>query len=157
MNCDDVSCGSDTGKVWVGVKDLVLIPQSDLYEFVGQIANAHISTHYMRYEPMLQVVVLSALYHQRFSGDPILRLNDASLERGGYFDIELLWDRGEHSTHRLGTDIDIRANPRENPSTAIPEKNFREFELLAQRIGGCAERHKWSTLKQHYHVKFSGC
>ena len=29
---------------------------------------------------------------------PVLHLNDASLERGGYFDIQYLWNRGEHVT-----------------------------------------------------------
>ena len=84
---------------------------------------------------------------------PVLHLNDASLERGGYFDIQYLWNRGEHAEHRRGTVIDIRAN---NLPGAIPRGDFKDFELVARKYGAVARLHKQNSDKQHYHVRLFG-
>ena len=106
---------------------------------------------------IIKVTSLVSLYSIIFPGDPVLRLNDASLERGGLFDIKA--SQGEswvppHGTHRRGDIIDIRFNPNYNPDTAIPEVNRTKFTKLVRSIGGRARVHSPGTSNQHFHVKF---
>ena len=86
----------------------------------------------------------------------MLHVNDASLERGGLFDLSNNWSyqpKG-HKSHRRGIDVDIRANPDVYPKEAIPVRNFQEFEWIADEVGGAAEIHSRGEDNQHYHVVF---
>lgn len=148
--------GSDT--VWVGVKDLIELPGLDVYVLIPNMNDPkHPDNHYMTYTAMLRVMVLAALYHGQFPDDPLLHLNDASLERGGLFDYKAkdgaAW-KPPHETHREGIHIDIRANPNINPDTAIPLKNFNDFVEISKKAGGIARLHNVGTSTQHYHVRF---
>jgi len=151
--CVDGSCGEDTGKVWVGVKGLQSIG-SGPWELVGQ-DDAHPNNHHLAPAAYTKIARLAHLYRLQFPNDPALRLNDASLVRGGLFDIAYpartaFW-APPHQTHRRGTEIDMRANEFVNPD-AIPHRNYFEFEDIAIDVGCGAGMHSEFTRNQHYHV-----
>lgn len=156
---DGKSCQTEgPNMVWVGVKDLVPLPGSDVYVLLPNVNDPkHPDNHYMTYAAMLRVTSLAALYHGQFPDDPLLHLNDASLERGGLFDYKAkdgaAW-KPPHETHREGIHVDIRANPDINSDTAIPVKNFKDFVEIAKKAGGIAQLHNVGTSTQHYHVRF---
>lgn len=158
VECAHVRCRPATGKIWVGIKDLVSLYDTHLYSLVGR-SNSHPRNHHLTWEATGQAVWLAELYKARFPSDPTLRYNDASLERGGLFDLTNNWSRfpAGHERHRLGNILDVRANPAENPGSAIPELNFVEFQNLACKTGGKAGLHSRGLPNQHYHVEFTGC
>ena len=131
--CTDRTCtqqGPD--QVWVGVKDLMPLNSTPLYALVGSKA-VHPDNHYLTNSAQSQVVWLAQLYREELPNDPVLHLNDASLERGGLFDLSANWTtqpRG-HKTHRFGVAIDIRAN---SLPGAIPTKNFKSFQRYAREV-----------------------
>jgi len=148
--------GADT--VWVGLKGLIPLQPLSVYVLIAPNADDfHPNNHFMSSLGSERLAVLAALYNGKFPNDPVLYLNDASLERGGLFDISA--KRGSpwtapHRAHRLGTNIDVRANPESNPTTAIPSENFEDFEALAQIVGGTARLEYKGTDNQHYHLSF---
>lgn len=156
--CLNRNCGTADGKVWVGIKDLVSLYDTHLYRLVG-IQDSHPRSHYLTWDVTGSMVWLAELYKAEFPTDPVLHLNDASLERGGLFDLRYNWSQYPvgHERHRHGNIIDIVANPAIHPGMAIPERNFEEFEKLACRTGGVAEPHSRGSSNQHYHVEFTGC
>ena len=101
------------------------------------------------------MIWLAEVYRARVPTDPELRLNDASLERGGLFDIKYpartQWWTPPHKTHRRGSDIDIRANEFVH-TDAVPHRNYFEFEEIAIDVGCKAGMHSEFTTNQHYHV-----
>jgi len=148
-------------RVWVGVKDLVPLYGATLYALVGSDAY-HPDNHYLTSSAQSQVMWLVQLYRQRYPNDPVLHLNDASLERGGLFDIQYpgrgtTWWTPPHKTHRFGVEIDIRAN---SLSGAIPATNFKVFEGFVKRVGAStcpsAGPGYINTSNQHYHVCLMG-
>ena len=145
--------GPDT--VWIGIKNLLPLPANNIYVLIGD-NNAHPDNHYMTYQAHIKLMQLADLYRRRFPGDPLLHVNDASLERGGLFDLAHNWlykPRG-HKSHRRGESVDIRANPKKYPDSAIPERNFGEFKRITKRVGGSAEIHsEGDPLNQHFHVE----
>lgn len=155
--------GPDT--VWVGIKDLIDLPSLDVYALLPNDNDPkHPDNHYMTYTAMLRVTALAALYHGQFPDDPLLHLNDASLERGGIFDFKYegrsIWWTPPHFEHCRGTEIDIRANLSDG---AIPESNFSEFDRIAKRVGAdpvreCkADENKQCIVStRHYHVRLTG-
>ncbi len=152
--CFDGSCGTDTGKVWVGIKGLVSLYETQLYKLVGS-DDVHPNNHYLTMSATGSVVWLAELYRAGFPNDPALRLNDASLERGGLFDIKhdrrTQWWTPPHKTHRRGTDIDVRANEFVH-ADAMPHRNYFDFEEIAIDVGCKAGMHSEFTTNQHYHV-----
>jgi hypothetical protein len=116
---------------------------------------------------MLKLIPLAAYYHDKFPNDPVLQLNDASLVRGGLFDIYSWvdengvvhtrstdpWWTPAHKGHRKGLIIDIQAN---GTNTAIPQRNFIAFEDLMQRLGITANRENLNQSGGHYHVRLLG-
>ena len=156
-SCTDITCsqqGPDT--VWVGIKELIPLPNASTYELLRNRDENHLDNHYMAYGASIKLMQLADLYRRRFPGDPLLRVNDASLERGGLFDIDSNWSHKPkgHKLHRRGTEVDIRANPDFNPKDAIPVRNFEKFEETALEVGGEAEIHSPGGSNQHYHVVF---
>ncbi len=141
----------------MGIKELIPLPDAGIYVLLPNRGTNHPDNHYMVYGASIKLMQLADLYRRRFPGDPLLHVNDASLERGGLFDIDSNWsDKPKgHELHRRGMEVDIRANPDINPSTAIPAgKNFEIFEEIVLRIGGGAKIHSPGGPNQHYHVKF---
>ena len=155
-SCTDRTCtqqGPDT--IEVKVPGLTAVPPSSpssVYVLIGT-TESHPDNHYLTPTALGQLQQLASLYRERFPDDLPLHLNDASLEWGGHFDIQLTWDTGEHSEHRRGTVIDIRAN---DLTGAIPPQNFQEFEEIAAIRGMHAKLHKMGTPSQHYHVRLLG-
>ena len=97
-------------QVWVGIKDLqplglnvyILIPNASKDP-------GHPNNHYLTPIAAGVVAVFANLYHAAYSDNSLLQLNDASLERGGIFDLSHNW-KSPHEQHCRGTVVDIRAN-----------------------------------------------
>lgn len=166
--------------VWVGVKGLEpIIPASDttsgpLYVLIGQ-DSYHPNNHYLTPLAIGRLQQLAAIYRQRFPSDPPLHLNDASLERGGMFDINFApytdkkgvyhsrtpggvpgsWWVAPHDEHRRGTVIDVRANDAEG-SIPVDPQHFEAFEKMAKDQGAHARIHSPGTSNQHYHIRLMG-
>jgi hypothetical protein len=164
--CTDRACtpeGPDT--VWVGVcptcspKGLVPLTPSGSYELVGFTPSHPANSHNLKPAVSAWGRALANIYRSRFPQDPVLHLNDASLERGGLFDssahLGSPW-RPPHLTHREGTDIDIRWNPTKHPTTSIPDRNTEIFEFYVKNLGGKPVPAYRETDNQHYHVEFGG-
>lgn len=158
--CTDRNCtlqGPDT--VWVGIKNLIPLPAINSYVLLPNQDRDenHPDNHYMTYDAHIKLMQLADLYRRNFPGDPKLHINDASLVRGGLFDLAHNWSikpRG-HKSHRHGKSVDIRANSAKNPGSAIPTRNFQEFKWIAKEIGGDAEIHSpGDPLNQHFHVEY---
>lgn len=145
--------GADT--VSVEVKELFPLSDSTVYTLIKPNADTfHPDNHYLTATAAQRVAVLGALYHGKFPDDPVLHLNDASLERGGVFDFKKRDWTPPHSEHRRGTVIDIRAN---DASGAIPQNNKRKFEELVKDVIGGNLRHEYiGTTFEHYHVRLLG-
>ncbi|MHB8728387.1 MAG: hypothetical protein ACYC9K_05045 [Sulfuricaulis sp.] len=139
-------------QVWVGVKNLhwitdspnyvLIIPNRDIY---------HPYNHYIQDPANAHLEELAFRYHAKFDHDPVLYLNDSSLERGGLFDIDIpaytdvngvlhsrtpggkpgAWWVPPHKGHRRGDAVDIRAN---GSSTAIPPANYKKFIRIASSL-----------------------
>lgn len=150
--CLNMICGQDERKVWVGMKDLVSLYDTHLYRLVGSI-QPHRQNHFLTLSATGNLVWLAERYKARFPADPVLHLNDASLERGGIFDLRANWQPSHHS-HRYGLAIDMVANPEINPSMAIPAGNFERFEEMACGTGWWANLELPGTINQHFHAEF---
>lgn len=150
--------GSD--KVWVGIRGLVPFTQPGPYVLVGFTPSHPANSHNLKPTVSGLVRALANVYRSRFPQDPVLHLNDASLERGGLFDSDAHkgkpW-RPPHSTHRKGTDIDIRWNTAKHPTTSIPDANADEFKKMVTRLGGEAvPAYVTDPDNKHFHVQFGG-
>ena len=155
--CTDSACkqeGPDT--VWVGIKNLIPLPTNNNYVLIPNRDTNHPDNHYMTYDAQNKLMQLADFYRARFPRNPLLHINDASLERGGLFDIDSNWSylpKG-HKAHRRGESTDIRANPDFNPDTAIPVRNFEEFKRAVESLGGKTSIHSPGVSNQHFHVEF---
>lgn len=162
--CVDRDCGQATGTVEVGIKGLVPLNASPEYELIGT-TNSHPGNHYLSDTALYRVTILAALYRgylQRIQPPPAedlkLHLNDASLERGGVFDIRDTWTR-PHAEHCKGTAIDVRAN---DAPGAIPGGLRNLFEKYAHVVGAdpywdipfVKGKRRWEL--RHYHVRLLG-
>lgn len=171
-SCTDGKTCTQEGvkQLWVGVKGLEpIVSWSDpttgpMYVLGGQNVY-HPGNHYLKPAANSRLQWLAYSYRQLFPNDPPLYLNDASLERGGLFDIGPpngpFWQT-PHPTHRKGGEIDIRANPKVYPDSAIAEWNFVDFEDLVEQVrgtfcgaGGSNVAYLGQT-KQHYHICLMG-
>jgi hypothetical protein len=107
-SCTDRPCKQEGSNiVWVGIKGLTsLQSKPDLYALVGSTTD-HPDNHYLTPLARDRLIILAALYRHYYQ--PVLYLNDASLERGGVLDINSIWAPPHHE-HSCGTAVDIRAN-----------------------------------------------
>lgn len=150
-------------KVWVGVKDLAPLSElSDTYRLIGD-KPAHPGNSYLSGQASQVISRIASEYKNLVQFDvpptPVLHLNDASLERGGIFDINSTWAR-PHAEHCRGTVIDVRAN---DATGAIPEDLRNVFERVAREEGADP---MWEIPKdgdgnellslRHYHVRLLG-
>lgn len=129
--CVSPACSNTgTARIEVKVPDLHKIPDDPtLYAFIGGEADKpHHDNHYLTDSALSQLVILAINYHFLYPNDPVLHLNDASLEWGGKFDIKGNWV-GDHKAHKRGAVIDIRAN---TAPGNIPERLFKDFMRLAK-------------------------
>jgi hypothetical protein len=165
--CTDRTCTPEgPNQMWVGVcptcspKGLRPIPANPNYVLIPNADTFHPDNHYLTLAVSGLVRTLANVYRSRFTNDPVLHLNDASLERGGLFDnlydgrLAAGWWKPPHPTHRKGTDIDIRWNPTKHPTTSIPDRNVDKFKKEALDLGGKAVPAYVGTDNQHFHVEF---
>lgn len=75
-----------SGTVWVGHKDLRPLPPSPNYALIGA-TGTHSDNHYLTDTATSKLNQLAERYRERFPDDPVLHLNDTSLERGVVLDI----------------------------------------------------------------------
>lgn len=155
-SCTDRTCTQEGLKtLFVGLKGLISLSISENYVLLQNRDKKHPDNHFMTPTAASKIAKLAEAYHKKFPKDPMLRLNDASLERGGIFDFDfpgrsIFW-RPPHDKHRRGLNIDVRANPKVN-ADAIPQNNFPEFEKLAPQEECKAKLHNEGKSTQHYHV-----
>lgn len=175
--CTDRTCNQEgPNQVWVGVKDLVSIPPSGYWDLIGK-TNIHPDNHYLTSDALGKLTDLAYLYTTVYFplryNTPILQLNDASLVRGGVFDIAFdpytdrdgvyhsrtagtypgTWWAPPHKAHRRGVVIDIQAN---GSPMAIPERNFTDFERLLQYQHVTWIPENLNHNNGHYHVQLLG-
>jgi hypothetical protein len=165
-SCIGKSCNQEgPDKIWVGVKGLKALSGSSVYTLIPNVNDPqHPDNHYLTSTALNRMTVLAALYEGLFPNVSVLHLNDASLERGGIFDLEHNW-AAPHWEHCRGTVIDIRANGAEG-ALDIKSRNdpmrFR-FEKLAGVAGAEAV---WEVPKdregndlwprRHFHTRLMG-
>lgn len=155
-HCIDRECtqaGPDT--VWVGVEGLLDLQADPAYVLISPNPDRrHPGNHYVNASTQAKIRSLAAAYHKLFPSDPLLHLNDASLERGGLFDLAANWSpRPGHSTHRYGTDIDVRSHEfYHDPKSSVPTYNYVDFMLLASRRGCLAGIHSGGSQNEHFHL-----
>lgn len=82
------------------------------YPGVGQVPGRHADNHYLTVAAVTRVLDVTFKFNSIWPDAPRLTLNDASLVWGGKFDIPATWERNPkvHNEHRLGDNIDVRAN-----------------------------------------------
>lgn len=112
--------GPDT--VWVGYKGLQPVGDNAVYRLIPNAAKdpGHLDNHYLTLTAASRLAVFASLYHAKYPDLAVLHLNDASLERGGIFDLKHNW-RSPHWEHCRGTVIDIRANSAEGALNVASE------------------------------------
>jgi len=143
--CERCGGKQDVAGVTVKVDGLEPIPTSSFYVF-GPSSRHGTKNHYLLPAASEKLLLLAINYQSqgRFKViDPntntmvwpeSFRVNDASLEWGGRFDIYGDWTN-PHKEHMRGVSVDIRAN--EGTPNTIPPENFYEFgELLKNVIPG---------------------
>ncbi|MDQ7057034.1 MAG: hypothetical protein Q9N62_00635 [Ghiorsea sp.] len=67
------------------------------------------NNHYLRQTSLNRLIKLQQAYATKYPSRGGLRINDASLPKGGKFEVFTLWgpDWVSHKTHRRGVDVDI--------------------------------------------------
>jgi hypothetical protein len=157
--CADNSCGTASGSVWVGIRGLVSIPSSGFWNLIPNADAGHPANKHLTGEAFGKLTELARLYTQVYFplNTPVLQLNDASLERGGLFDLGpnygyTYWNP-QHHEHRRGSVIDIQAN---GTATAIPEKNFKDFQKLLDKLKMSVNPEKLNKPGGHFHVRLNG-
>jgi hypothetical protein len=165
--CADRDCGEAQGQVWVGVKGLQPLSVSTVDKLVGK-TDAHPDNHYLTLTAASRVTVLAAFYQAKYPDQAVLHLNDASLERGGVFDIYPAtspnW-KSPHFEHCRGTVIDIRANGQDGALdiTSDGDPMIKEIKKLGKIVGADPEwevpqdkDHNRLWRKRHFHTKLMG-
>jgi hypothetical protein len=156
--CADRDCGVAEGEVWVGYKDLVNIPPSDSYALTETVggqtgpigaSGSHPANHYLTQEALERLVIIAGVYKEIYPNNPRLHLNDASLERGGVYDITNTWAK-PHQCHSRGHGIDVRANDKQG---AIPKQDRKEFKKFIQQEAGLSVGHEDpGGANEHFHL-----
>lgn len=141
-SCDQCGNSPQTANLVVKVDGLEPIPTSSFYVF-GSSSRHGTKNHYLMPEAAEKLLLLAINYQSQRQfkvmnpntntmawPDP-LRVNDASLEWGGRFDIFGDWTK-PHKEHMRGVSVDLRAN--EGTPNAIPPENFQKFEMLLDSV-----------------------
>lgn len=96
--------------VWVGHKGLQPLNDNSVYILIPNNNDPeHPDNHNLTLTAASRLAVFATLYHGKYPNLSVLQLNDASLKRGGIFDLVHNW-KAPHHEHCGGTAIDIRAN-----------------------------------------------
>lgn len=116
--CSSCSNSLATKEIQVKVPELLAIftlPFRDAqwaYPGIGQVPGRHSDNHYLTVAAVTRLLGLTQKFNRIWPDAPRLTLNDASLAWGGKFDIPATWERNPraHAEHRVGDNIDVRAN-----------------------------------------------
>lgn len=125
---------------WIGTGNFILVGDT----------SSHPYNHYGK-GPFLDSLKQLALdYGGRWNRN--LAYNDSSLEWGGIFDINANWSP-PHSTHREGTNQDVRANG--GPSSIPFDAAIRQWfvERVTQLFGQTPLHESVGTTNEHYHIR----
>ena len=139
-------------KVWVGVKGLKQQAGSSNYVLLPNRDANHPGNHYVTPNTEGKTAYIAAAYRKKFPSDPVLHFNDASLVRGGLFDISSNW-QFPHETHQLGRNVDVKANEfYHEPSQSIPSWNYIDFWNMGVDFGCYVALHSGATPNEHFHL-----
>lgn len=108
----------------LGISGLQRLTSSPAISLVGKTSK-HPDNHYGTTDMCAKISALAAAFHSKFN-KPIF-VNDMSLSSGGLFDINGGFTT-PHSTHRLGTNVDINYS-----SMCDDERKF--FQSEGERLG----------------------
>ncbi|MCW8901754.1 MAG: hypothetical protein OQK95_13905 [Gammaproteobacteria bacterium] len=142
ITCVDKECfHEDPTTVYVGVDGLSSLGDRVIYKLIGK-TEYHNDNHYVdsqTRDKLARLVQRYNRYRQNYKAEypniPVIHFNDASLIRGGTFDIKGTW-KNKHELHRVGTDIDVRAN---GASGSIPNNLFNTFKTFVKNVGCVAD------------------
>lgn len=150
VTCKDKVCNQQQpSKIWVGVENLIPLEKiASLYEFVGD-KPTHPDNHYVTEKTRVKMITLAAQYKTKFPNNTVIHYNDSSLERGGLFDVGKVKWKPPHKRHRVGTDVDVRAN---EAFGNIPSEDDAEFSRLAKKSGCLARLEDIGTIYEHFHL-----
>jgi Putative Ig domain len=115
---------SITGKTFtihVGIDGLSPLAQAGDYVLTGETF-PHSANHFALQSMKTSLQLLTIAYHIRFPIDPLLPINDTSLEKGGLFDINANWHT-PHTLHRFGNDADIGSGNQQPMTYWVPLAN----------------------------------
>jgi hypothetical protein len=153
--CTDRTCTQNgLDKVWVGVKGLKWQASSPNYVLLPNRDANHPGNHYVTRNTERNVSNFAAAYHEEFPNDPVLHFNDASIERGGLFDVGSNWSISPgHETHRRGANVDVKANEfYHEPSQSIPTSNYIDFWNMGADYDCYVALHSGATPNEHFHL-----
>jgi len=155
----------DRDTLTVRVPDLVELPEVNYYELIGR-TNDHPSNHWATQLVMENIQSIAMAWFLLYPNESPISINDISLEYGGLFDVTGNW-RPPHSSHRIGTDVDVRtALP--GLRSGIPTRTPRDatdwaattwvgninFEDICRVFNGEPELHSPDSANEHYHIDF---
>ena len=131
----------------VDVGGLVQLVAGADYQLIGATPT-HPDNHFMDPNAEIAWNNIAVTYRAMFPNDPILQINDVSLERGGLFDISGRWTP-PHATHREGLDADVRTR-----HGAMPAGNRAAFVRICgnNNVGAVLEDPGGNN--EHYHLNF---
>jgi hypothetical protein len=124
--------GADT--IWVGIKGLWKLQSSTIYKTLP-CAFRHSGCHYFTRAALGNFNIVARVYRSANFGVEPVHVGDASLERGGLFDIGGNWT-SPHTKHRQGRSIDVyftKPDPMNSPpgtASRIPS-----FYVIAKNRG----------------------
>ena len=104
--CNITTSASWGSMIAVAIPNLVVVPTSSDYKLIGS-TGTHPDNHYLTSGALskLQTVIIN--YNQDPNTTNLICVNDCSLFWGGLFDYTASWNT-PHSSHRLGTNTDIK-------------------------------------------------
>ena len=117
--CESCTNKSVTKNVDVKVPDLVpflVLPLAGMQWNPNGVGDTpqHTDNHYLTMAATYRMLEIASKFKKIWPSAPQLTLNDASLKWGGKFDIDGSWEANprRHAEHRLGDNVDVRANTR---------------------------------------------
>lgn len=137
-SCTNVGhpCFNEDRVIRVRHKGLASLPPSSDYLLIGQTAT-HPDNHYANAAMNSFVTRLAREWKARLANEPILQINDISLEHGGHFDYKANWS-GPHKQHIFGNDVDIHY---------VGAAHERKFAAMVRRLGNV----RWQSVHNNHH------
>ena len=121
---------------------------------------SHFDNHFLTSGAKEKLLELAYLYKMIwFPFNPLLHVNDASLERGGLLDISETW-LPPHYEHRRGTVVDIRANLAPGGIPGVDLEEFMQLAKVNNIFAKLETKYDSSgnelTVHRHFHLRLEG-